>query len=803
MNGLDWLLRDLSYAFRMLARHKARTLAAIVTLALAMGATGTIVALVQAIAFHAFPGVDEPRKVAWIFETVGKLDDAADTVPPATYLDWKKRSQRFSVISAFRPAARTLTDDGDPERLTGLLVSADMARTMGLRLPLGRAIAPEEEAESAGKVVLLGHKLWEKRFGRDPGVVGRTIVLDGAKHTVIGVLPERLELPIEADFWAPLVLGPEDRQNRIDGTIVALGRVADGATLEQANAELETIARAIAEEHPDTNAKKSANGVDVATLLMGPARPLAVVQAVAAALVLLVACVNIANLLLATTASRRREMAVRVALGASRGVLVRQLLLEALVLGALGGALGVLIAAWCVDALLASVPAELVGRLRGIADMRVGGVTLAVCGAVTLVISLGFGALPALRASQTSLEDALKDGSGGATGARGAQRLSLGLVAAELALAVSLVTAAAVAVSSYRDVLRTPLGFAQSPALVVTMTRPPGEGVSDAFTRLAATARAMPGVRAVTLTTSAPLARGYDAVKLQLPGQEALADADVPWSKRVLTDDAYFATMGIPVLEGRGIEARDGKDDARVLVLSQRAARRLFGDERALGRTILVDRRTPATVVGVVADVLDRHGHTMGNAYLPLAQHPHRGVTAVVRTAGDPRVFERPLRDAMRIIDPGQPLDAVRTLEHIVDTYLWARRAVMVLLGSLATLALVLSAVGVYGVVSHGVAARSAELGVRAALGATPARLLATVAWSTARAAIPGVLAGVALSVPLVLALARASVGDGRFPIPVALGVAALLTLVAALASLGPARAAARTSPLLAMRRVS
>ena len=800
---IDSFFRDVSFAIRVLLRQRTRTLAAVVTLALALGVTATIVSLVDGLLFRSLPNMIEPRRTMWLFETTGDVDANEDSIAPGNYLDWKQQV-KTADLGAFRPAAKTLIDQGDAERLSAMAVTEGFADLIGTRLALGRQITAEDVAPGAPAVAVIGDDLWRRRFGSDANVVGKSIALDGVKHTIVGVMPQGLQFPAPIDLWVPLSFSPEERNDRTTQNLVGVARLHQGVAEETFTQELADAARVVEQEHPETNAKKGAGAMNVVSLLLGPARPVSLVLLIGATLVLAMACVNVGNLILAGAAGRQREIATRVALGATRVDLIRQLLIESLVLAVAGGALGLLVSLWSVDALMANISTEMKTRIYGLSSVAVDGRIVAMMVGVTLLTTLGFGLIPALRTSQVSVAASIRDGGGGALGRKSQRRSARVLMGAQVALAVVLVTGATLAIRNHMIARARPLGFDASQSLIFSLERP-GKGEDQErvlfFKEIANQVAAVPGVTGVTLTSNAPLSRGYEAAKLQIPGTITI-DADIPWAKRVIVDTNYFSVMGIELKQGRVFTSADDGRNA-VVVLSERAAVRVLGDTQVIGKQLMLNKKTLVTVVGVVSDVLDPHNQTNGTVYIPYVQFAVPAMTIVARTSVEPRSLQTAVKASVRNVSATIPVERFRTLNEQIENLRWGDRLLGGLLTALATLSLVLATVGVYGVVGQSAQERSPELGVRAALGASTQSLIATVIADAAVAAVPGLVVGLALTPLLAVALNKASMSDGSTPIWVVLAVATTLGLSALLASLGPALRAALRAPMNSLRRAT
>ena len=805
------LLQDIRYGLRVLWKSPGVTLAAVVSLALGVGANTAIFSVVNSTLLRALPYA-EPDRVVLLWGDSPAEGSRRKQVSATDVDDWRHQNGVFEEVTTFGDWSATFLDGGEPERVPGTQVGDGFFRVMRGTPMLGRVFLPEEQEEGRDNVVVLGHGLWRRRFGGDPSVVGRAVNLGGRPYTVVGVMPAEFRpLPPSLNdppgqFYRP-VAEPHDETERASRHLRALARLKDGVTVGQAQAEMGVIASRIERAHPESNTGYGVRLVTLTEDTVGTLRPALLALSGAVLFVLLIACANVGNLLLARSSARRREFAVRAALGAGRARIVRQLLTESVLLALAGGAAGLLLALWGVG-LVESLGSRVTPLLSGVrVDVRVLGFTAL----VSVLAGLAFGLAPALQVSRPDLNEALKAGgrSGGGAGAGG--RLRSALVVAEVALALVLLAGAGLLVRSVVRLRAVDAGFDPSNLLTMNLTLPSAryrDGAAQAafFERLGRQLESLPGVEAAGFTSVLPFSGNFDGRSLAVEdhpvprGQEASVDL-------FISTPGYLRAMQIPLVEGRALDERDAKESPLVAVVSETAARRLWPGQTALGRRVKFpgSEKSPQpwrTVVGVVRDVkhygLDR-GDLM-QLYLPEAQYPTSYMTLVVRSQGEPAALLGAVRREVAAADRELPVFGVATMESLLADSVALRRFSMLLLAAFACVAVALAGVGVYGVISYTVAQRTREIGVRVALGARPRDVLRLVLGRGLGLAGLGIALGLAGGLALTQALSSLLYGVGaRDPLTFA-SVAALLGAVALLACLVPARRATKVDPMVALR---
>ncbi|MBV9774630.1 MAG: ABC transporter permease [Gemmatimonadetes bacterium] len=797
---MDTLLQDLRYAARTLLRSPAFAAVAVVTMALGIGIDTTIFSVVNTILIRPFPQLHTDGLVV-LRGTRNGSDDGANALSPADVFDWRAQSTSFQGIAAYGDRNVVLTGaGGEPEQVEAEQVTPDLFTLLGARPLLGRVFVPEDGTPGRGDVVLLTHMIWERRFASDPSIVGRTITVNGAPHTVVGVMPDHFGFPDNQQLWIPMSL--RSGEGRGDRYLRAVARLRPGVGIARAQAEMDAVARRLAAQYPDTNTGWSARVVDFGEAWAGPVRAVLLVMLGAVGFVLLIACANVANLFLARAAGRQKEMAVRTALGAGRGRVVRQLLTESSLVALMGGALGILVAYWVLDLILASFPFQPPLWMTFGIDRNVL--------LFTLVVSLGtgilFGLAPALRATRADVQGTLKDGGRGSTSGVRQGRLRGSLVVGELALAMVLLVGATLMIRSFLRLQGADPGFDTSSVLTLRVIASGDRYRQDAprdalFRQTVERVAALPRVRGAATVSYLPLSGISATSGFEVEGSPAAPGERPDAEYRGISPD-YFRVMGIRMLRGRSLTADEVEHAAPVVVVNRTMAERFWPGRDPLGRRIRIGDPW-LTVVGVAEDVrMSRlNEKPSSQVYAPYTERSPASMTLLVRTGGDPAAATAEVRRAIRAVDPTVVADEVVAMDEVLHRSLWQQRLFGGLFTSFAAIALLLAVTGVYGVIAYSVSQRTHEIGVRMALGARPERILRMVVGQAARLAGVGVGIGLlgALAVTRLLASALYGVSPTD---PVAFGVTTLLLAGAALAaSWIPARRAVRVDPMVALRQ--
>ena len=808
------LLQDLRYGARMLLKNPGFTLIAVITLALGIGANTAIFSVIDAVLLRPLPFKDSARLVA-AWSTDLRNPQAKQYVSTLDLADWRTQSRSFEQLAGWFIYDFTLLSGGEPRRVKGSGVDGDLFTLLGVQPMLGRVFRADDD-----KVAMLSYGLWQRRFKGDPNLVGQSITLNGESYTVVGVMPQGFQFPIVADsvdLWATWNYAKHDGPaNKRDARLMeVIGRLQPQATLTQAQAELDTITAALRQQYPDTNKDIGARLIPAAENLVGDHRRALLVLFGAVGCVLLIACVNVANLLLARAAGRRREIAVRAALGASRARIAFQLLTESLLLALAGGGLGGLIALWGVDALVALNPSYLPGADRISVDGRVMSFTLL----ASLLTGVLFGLAPAWHASKIDLTTALKDSGPALSEGVGGRRLRSALVITEIALALILLTGAALLITSFWRLRQVDPGFDLRNVLTFRLSLPyekyDAPQAGEFFRQLQPRLLAIPGVRAASTVFPLPLNgdESFDSIDVSLDQRIELEGRPLQPRERLRIDGRtvqpdYFRAMGIRLAQGRDFTERDNKEAPKVAIINETLARRYFPNEDPLGKRIALysvfvkDRPPLCQIIGVVGDVKHRglSAEPRPEVYVPLAQEPFQELFVVVKTESDPLNLVGAVRAAVQTLDQAQPIYDVKTLDARLGSSLAQQRFNTLLLAIFSALALLLAAVGLYGVLSYTVAQRTHEIGIRLALGAQSSDVLKLVI----KQGMQLVLIGVVIGLVGALALTRLMQGllfgvSATDPFTFTL-IALLLASIALLACYLPARRAAKVDPMVALR---
>jgi len=806
------VLQDIRYAVRKLSRTPGFTTIAAFTLALAIGATTAIFSVIDGVLLKPLP-FREPERVV----RVTNLRDGnrmVSSVPD--FLDIRAQSKSYASLAALDNQAMNLTGGSEPERISAARVGATFWSLLGVTPQVGRGFAPNEDSQSAARTVVLSDGLWKRRFGGDRRIVGKTIALDGNSFTVIGVAPAGFSFPDRPDVWIPLVFAQDDLNPDGRGAhwMGIMGRLAPNVTVTQATSELVTITRRLEEQYPESNTNMSGAVIPMQEYLVGDVRPALYVMLGAVAFVLLIACANVANLLLVRAASRESEMAVRTALGAGAWRLVRQLVIESVLLAMIGGVFGTLLALWGVDLLLSMAP----NGLPRINEVTVNGSVLVFTAGVTAVTGVLFGLFPALHAARANVGGMLKEGMRGSSGGVASRRARNTLVMAEMALAVVLLVGAGLLIRSFSKLLAVDPGFRAERVVTFAIAAPDTkygqyaqrrELVSNLVERM----KRVPGAQGAAVVTGLPLSNIMMRTSAHIVGTPPERPGERKSTDVAMATPGYFTTMGIPLVAGRDFTDRDGSGAPVVSIVNQEFVKRYFPNENPIGKRIELgwDQDTASTggnmtlggeIVGVVANVKRRglSQEVFPETYASYMQPTFSNFSVVVRSTADPSTVMAAIRAQMRELDRDLPLSDLRQLKELVAASVSRPRFYTTILGVFASIALILAAVGIYGVISYAVSLRTRELGIRIALGATGRQVSGLVLQQGVGLAIAGVAVGGAGAYWLTRLLSKLLFGVSATDPLTFVGVAALLTAIAAIASFVPARRAAKVDPLLAMR---
>jgi predicted permease len=794
------VLADIRYALRLIRKTPVFTASVVLTVALGIGSTTAIFSVVNAVLLQPLPFAD-PQQLFQVAEKNDQLHLPVFAASVLNFVSWREQIERFDAIGAVGFGSYAMSGAGEPEQFTGFRISPSVMPILGLRPVRGRSFEDDEERPSAAPVAMIGQGLWRRRFGADPAVVGRTVTLNGVPTTIVGIAPPQLAvLTGGGDIWTPLVINIATEQ-RLNHLITVIGRVKRGVTVRQAQTEMDTVAARVRQRYPEIK-DWGIHLVPFHDMFVSPQLETGLwVLLAAVGFVLLIACANITNLLLARAAAREQEIAVRTALGASRPRLLRQMLVESLMFAALGGAAGLLLAFAAVRAVNRAMPP----KVLPVPEITIDGAVLAFAAAVTVGAGIVFGVLPAYRAANANLHDVLKQA--GRSGSAGRARVRNALAAAELALATLLLIAAGLLGGTAIRLQRVPLGFRPQSVLTFQVAPPASKYTLDQATllyrRMLAALRAVPGVRAAGMSSGVPFGNGA-STRTPTAGLNPTAvppDTAVPIDWRVVSP-GYFQTMGMTLVRGRDFDERDDRSAPATAIVSQAAAQQFWGRDDPIGRVIrIVAGSRDFTIVGVITDVrqsaLNQESPSM---YFSVEARSWPTMDVALRTDLPPDSLLTVVRRKVREIDPDLPIAQVRTMDEWVAASAAQPRLNAMLIGLFAGAALLLAAVGIYGVIAYSVTQRTREIGLRIALGAPRKTVLAMIVREGMAVSAAGIATGGAAGLMLGRVLATLVFGvDVRDPRTYA-AVAIALSLVALAASAIPARRAASVDPMIALR---
>jgi len=823
---VEELWRDLRYGLRMLAKNPGFTLIAVLTLALGIGANTAIFSAVNAVLFRVLP-YKEPDRLVQVFQRF-YARPAMDRMPvaPANFIDWQSQSKSFESLAAFRLTNLNLSGGPPPERIRVAQTSANAFAALGVEPILGRVFQTGDDSASSEPVVVLSYSLWQRRFGGDQEIIGKTIKANNKQYTVIGVMPPGFRFPIgwltnDVEIWAPLVFGAGEKNDRAAITLDVVARLKPGVKVEESQADLDVLMRQLARGYPQTNQGWGANLMPLTDRGVSGYRVLFLFLSLAVGVVLLIACANVANLLLARGIERQKELTIRTALGAQRSRLIRQLLTEGILLSSLGCLLGVGLAYWGIEALVVFAPTSSLPELK---YASLNGRVLAFSLGLSALTGFLFSLFPALTLSTISLTSALQEGGRGASDSLRRNRLKAALVVSELALTLALLLCAGTLIRTFLSSMAVEPGFVAENALVMRIALPvekykQGQQWSAFFERVEEEVKAIPGVVTAAVGSGAPMEEAGEVSRYHIAGKPE-PDSTQPRNLadyfRVSPD--YFRAAGIKLRQGRYLTGADVEGAPQVAIVNEAFVKREFPDKNPIGEKITllgdVNRsvrdeggKSFLEIVGVVADIKEFSFYQPSPAiiYAPMRQNPQRTMSLLVRSATEPSSLTTEIRRRLLNLDHDQPVHNIRTLEQIVSEKHALLRFNTLLLTVFAAIAFVLSLTGIYGVVAYSVSQRTKEFGVRLALGAQPKDIFKLVLGKGARLNVIGLGLGLAASFPAIKLLARSLkeamyldlIGHG---LPLFVVVCGAMTLVALLACFIPARRATKVDPIVAAR---
>jgi len=802
------MFKDLRYAFRIFLRKPGFALIAVLSLALGIGANTAIFSVVNSVLLRPLPYKD-PERLVMVWEDASKFGYPHDTPAAANYVDWRDQNTVFEGMAAIADNSFNLTGAGDPERLEGRYVSATLFPLLGVDPQIGRTFTAAEDQPGSNRVVVLSYALWQRRFGGDNSIVGKPLNLNGETYTVVGVMPARFQFPSsDNQVWVPIAFTSEDAANRNRHYLQVLARLKPGTTLEQAQTEMHTIAARLQQQYPQSNTDLGAAVTSLHEHVVGDIKPALLILLGAVGLVLLIACANVANLLLARAAVRQKEIAVRIALGARRQRLIRQFLTESVLLATIGGVVGLMIAYGGLMVLRAFIPENIAQTGQISIDLKVLGFTFV----VAMITGLIFGLAPAIQAARFNQTETLKEGGrDSATGSSGKRIRGL-LVMAEVAVSLVLLIGAGLLINSFLRLRSVDPGFRADNLLTMKVVLPQPkypdfERRSAFYTALVQRVQSVAGVKSAAVTTNLPLYRQGNSIGVSIEGQPPPPPGQENIVVTRIISPAYFDTMTIPLLSGRSFTDQDVRTSPRVVVISEATARRYWPGQDAVGKRIGAGRiQRPEDwfqVIGVVKDVrqFELTADPRPQMYLSYRQmgfFPSDDL--VVKTEVDPASLAATVRNAVWEIDKDQPVSNIRTMDEILTQSIARQRFSMLLLAIFAGVALTLAAVGIYGVMSYSVAQRTHEIGIRMALGAQTGAVLKLAVGYGLKLVIAGIAIGLIAAFALTRVMSTLLFGVTATDATTFTLISLLLIAVAALASYIPARRATKVNPIVALR---
>jgi putative ABC transport system permease protein len=817
---MENLLYDFRYGFRTLMKNPAFSVVAILAIMLGTGANSAIFSVVNAILLRPL-AFNEPDRLVMVWGNNVKSGVPQYPLSVLDFLDYREHNQVFEQVASFAYEDFNLSAGEEPEHYPGSIVSANFFSLLGVNPTVGRAFAPEEDQAGADRVVILSNGLWKRRFGADPNLVGQTILLNGASFTVVGVMPSNFQSPNAQDnpqIWVPMSFdggdpfrlpasaGGSEFKNRTHRFLIGVARLKPGVTISQAQADMETVARQIEQQYPDINTGLSVNIVSLHKQIIGNIKPALLVLLVAVGSVLLIACANVANLLLARAAGRQKEFAIRAALGAGRLRLIRQLLTESLLLALIGGALGLLFAFAGIKLLLSLNPPN-IPRLGEInVDGRVLGFTLL----VSILTGVVFGLVPALQASRPDLNETLKEGSRGSTGGRGRQQVRGLIVISEVVVTTVLLIIAGLMIKSFWSLQNVNPGFNPANTLTMMVNLAPAKysethQVRDFYDVLLKRIETLPGVQSVGAVTNLPLTSTVVRFRFTIDGRPPATPGERLVATTGAVNSNYFRAIGIPLLKGRYFTEQDRDKSPPVIIINDTMARRHWPGEDPIGRRLTLPSLGGISreIVGVVGDIKHSGLDTESGAqmYLPYPQQPWNFMSLVVRAQSDPTKMAGAVRHEIAALDTNQSAYDVKTMQQVVSESVSQPRLYTLLLGVFAAVAMILAAVGIYGVMNYLVTQRIHEIGIRMALGAQASHIFKMIVGQGMLLVLIGVVAGLVAAFLLTRIMESLLFGVSARDLATFLGIPIVLAVVAFLSIYIPARRAMRVNPMVALRQ--
>jgi putative ABC transport system permease protein len=806
---IEQLVEDVRFGLRMLRKSPGFTVVAALTLALGIGANTYIFSMVDALLFRPME-LSHPDRIVALWERLPAINYERNELSPANFLDWKAQNHVFDHMAAQSWWDANLGGVDHPEHLHGFLVTPDYFAALGAQPMLGRAFLEEEGTPGKDLVAMLSYGLWRDHFAGDPSIVGKPVLLNGMKYTVVGVMGPSFNYPSGAQLWAALAFPPPLAANRASHYLHGVAHLETGVSREQARAEMSAIAARLVQQYPQTNTGRDANVMPLMESEVGEARAPMLVLLATVGLVLLIACANISNLLLARASSRQRETAVRAALGATRPRLIRQWLVESMLLGLLGGGLGILFAYVCLEVHAIRIPPDFARIIPGWDKIAINAPVLLFTSAVSLGTGLLFGFLPALAASRLNVNDTLKEGAPSAGVGRRRGLLRNALIVSEVALSLALLATAGLMMKSFVRLERVSPGFNPDRMLTMFVALPDAKYASDPqissfYEQLIERVQNLPGVQSAAAANIIPLDKMNTTSSIRIEGRPEPKPGEEPDANFRTVSNSYFRTMQIPIVRGREFTSQDSEKVQQVVAVNEAFAARFWPGEDPIGKRMRFSGplqehpwRTLVAVVGNVKNQLDVAAPP--EMYFPLRQQTQNTMALVVRTSADPRSLEESVRAQVAALDRDQPVFDIRTMDDLRSLSVIPQRIGGTLMAAFAGFALVLAAIGLFGVIAYAVSERTREIGIRMALGAKPREVFRLVVGQGMTLALIGLLVGLPLALGMGRAVAGLLYGVAPNDFRTFVSVALLLALVAFVACYIPARRAMRVDPIIALR---
>ncbi len=803
------IYRDLRYAVRMLRKNPGFTFVAVLTLALGIGANTTIFSTVDALLLHPFSFPNQQRLLV-LWEQNLAVGTMRGSVAPGNFTDWREQNKACEQLIAIDQMSLDLTDGAHPERFRGYGVTRGFFDVLGVKAASGRTFLPEESEPGHEQVVVLKHSFWQQHLGGDQHIVGKTITLNRKSFTVVGVMPADFNYPYnDGEMWTPLVFDREDQRNRENHYLRVIGLLKPGVSVAQAQADLHGIAKRAQQQFPETNSGRDVSVVTLTDDAVRGARTGVPVAMGAVVFVLLIACANVANLLLVRAASRQRETAVRLALGASRARLIRQALTESAMLGLLGGALGLFVSVWAIQALSHGIPEGFSKFIPGWSRLGINFTVLTFTFGVSVLAGTLAGLAPVWYSTRTNLNEALKAGGRSDSGKSGHNRLRSVLVVSEVALSLVLLIGAGLMVRSFVEMLRADLGIKPENVLAMEISLPQESYEDknkslDFYQQLLGRAESLPGVMKTGAVNIVPFSSSNNSNTFQIVGRPPFRKGEEPFVGVRVATPGYFDAIGTALRRGRLFTAQDDMKAGRVTLVNETFAKRFLPGQQPIGQRLYLggDDKEAREIIGVVADVQDDDldGTVDPTSYLPYSQNANRTMNLIIRGTSDPTRLVSAVRSEVRALDPALPVSNVKTVSQMIDERISPKRLMTYILAVFALSALLLASVGIYGVMSYAVTQRTQEIGIRMALGARATDVLKLVLRNGMSLALIGVAIGLAGAFALTRLLASLLFQVTPTDTVTFAGVALSLIVVALLACYVPARRATKVDPLVALR---